>query len=186
MYTAVVAFLTYASVYAYRKPFTVATFEGLSFWGIKYQVLLIISQGLGYMFSKFYGIKFIAELKRLGRWKTSAILVGSAWLCLLLFGIVPAPWGMLCMFGNGFMLGFMWGIIFSYVEGRKITDFIGSAMAVSFIFAGGFTRSVAMWLKDGWGARTMAGFCDWSAFCSAFNYFHVPAGAYSCPGCRRY
>lgn len=159
IYAATVAFLTYASVYAYRKPFTVATFEGLSFWGVKYQVLLIISQGLGYMCSKFYGIKFIAELKRAGRWKSSAILVGSAWLCLLIFGLVPAPWGMLCMFGNGFMLGFMWGIVFSYVEGRKTTDFIGAAMAVSFIFAGGFTRSVALWLKDSWGVPE-----QWLAF----------------------
>ena len=150
LYAATVAFLTYASVYAYRKPFTVATFEGISFWGVKYQVLLIISQGLGYMFSKFYGIKFIAELKRVGRWKTSVILVGAAWLSLLVFGLVPAPWGMLCMFVNGFMLGFMWGIVFSYVEGRKTTDFIGAAMAVSFIFAGGFTRSVALWIKDSW------------------------------------
>lgn len=145
-----VAFLTYASVYAYRKPFTVASFEGISFWGVKYQVLLIISQGLGYMFSKFYGIRFIAELKRLGRWKTSAVLIGVAWLSLLIFGLIPAPWGMLCMFVNGFMLGFMWGIVFSYVEGRKTTDFIGAAMAVSFIFAGGFTRSVALWLRDSW------------------------------------
>lgn len=150
LYAAAVAFLTYASVYAYRKPFTVATFEGISFWGVKYQILLIISQGLGYMFSKFYGIKFIAELKRVGRWKTSAILVGVAWLSLLIFAWVPAPWGMLCMFVNGFMLGFMWGIVFSYVEGRKTTDFIGAAMAVSFIFAGGFTRSVALWLRDSW------------------------------------
>jgi MFS family permease len=150
IYAAVVSFLTYASVYAYRKPFTVLTFEGLKFWGIEYQTLLIISQGLGYMASKFYGIRFISELKRIGRWKTAAILIGIAWLCLLLFAVVPAPYGMLCMFFNGFMLGFLWGIVFSYVEGRRATDFIGSAMAVSFIFAGGFTRSVALWLRDSW------------------------------------
>lgn len=150
IYAALVAFLSYASVYAYRKPFTVATFEGLSFWGIKYQVLLIISQGLGYMFSKFAGIRFISELKRMGRWKTSALLIGSAWASLLIFGLVPAPYGMICLFVNGFMLGFMWGIIFSYVEGRRATDLIGSAMAVSFIFAGGFTRSVAVWIRDTW------------------------------------
>lgn len=150
IYAATVAFLTYASVYAYRKPFTVGTYGGLSFWGIDYKELLVITQGLGYMFSKFYGIRFIAELKRIGRWKTSAVLVGASWLCMLVFAVVPAPWGMLCLFVNGFMLGFMWGIIFSYVEGRKATDFIGAAMAVSFIFAGGFTRSVALWLRDSW------------------------------------
>ena len=150
-YAALVAFLAYASVYAYRKPFTVATFEGESYFGISYQSLLIISQGLGYMLSKFRGIKFISELKLLGRWKTSVILIGSAWLCLLLFAIVPAPFGMLCLFVNGFMLGFMWGIVFSYVEGRRATDFIGSVLAVSFIFAGGFTRSVGKWLMLEWG-----------------------------------
>jgi len=53
---------------------------------------------------------------------------------------------MICLFANGFALGFMWGIVFSYVEGRKATDFIGAVLAVSFIFAGGFSRSVGKWL----------------------------------------
>jgi len=147
---ALVAFLAYSSVYAYRKPFTIATFNGLTFKGISYQTLLIISQVIGYMLSKFYGIKFIAELKTLGRFKTSVILTGSAWISLLFFALTPAPYGMLFLFINGFMLGFMWGIIFSYVEGRRATDFIGAVMAVSFIFAGGFTRSVAKWLMLEW------------------------------------
>lgn len=147
---AMVAFLAYSSVYAYRKPFTVASFDGIKFWGISYQTLLIISQVVGYMLSKFYGIKFIAELKKAGRFKTSVILVGSAWLSLLFFALVPAPYGMIFLFINGFMLGFMWGIIFSYVEGRRATDFIGAVMAVSFIFAGGFTRSAAKWLMIEW------------------------------------
>ena len=147
---AMVAFLAYSSVYAYRKPFTIATFDGIKYWGISYQTLLIISQVIGYMLSKFYGIKFIAELKTLGRFKTSVILTGSAWLSLLFFALTPAPYGMIFLFINGFMLGFMWGIIFSYVEGRRATDFIGAVMAVSFIFAGGFTRSVAKWLMVEW------------------------------------
>jgi MFS family permease len=150
LFAALIAFLTYASVYAYRKPFTVATFGDLQYWGIRYQTLLIISQVIGYMLSKFYGIKFISELKRLGRWKTSAALVGIAWLSLFFFAILPPLAGLICFLVNGFVLGFMWGIVFSYVEGRKATDFIGSAMAVSFIFAGGFTRSVAKWLLVEW------------------------------------
>lgn len=150
LYAALIAFLTYASVYAYRKPFTVGTFGDLHYWGIRYQTLLIIFQVIGYMLSKFYGIKFISELKRMGRWKTSAVLIGIAWLSLLLFALLPPPAGLLCFLVNGFVLGFMWGIVFSYVEGRQATDFIGSAMAVSFIFAGGFTRSVAKWLLVEW------------------------------------
>lgn len=147
---ALIAFLAYSSVYAFRKPFSVAAFSGIKFWGISYQTLLIISQVIGYMLSKFYGIKFIAELKTRGRFKTSLLLMGTAWLSLLLFAIVPAPFGMFFFFVNGFVLGFMWGMVFSYVEGRRATDFIGAVMAVSFIFAGGFTRSVAKWLMVDW------------------------------------
>jgi len=146
IYAAVVAFLTYAAVYAYRKPFTIATFDGLKFWGIPYQTLLIISQVIGYMLSKFYGIKFIAELRKLARWKSIAILVGIAWLALLAFAITPAPYGVVFLLINGFPLGLIWGIVFSYIEGRRTTDFIGSALAVSFIFSSGFVKSVAKWL----------------------------------------
>ena len=145
-YAALISFLTYVSVYAYRKPFSVATFDGLFFWGVSYQSLLIISQVLGYMLSKFYGIRFIAQLRRLNRWKISLLMIGIAWGALFFFAIIPPPFGMICLFINGFSLGFMWGIVFSYIEGRRATDFIGTAMAVSFIFAGGFTRSVAKWL----------------------------------------
>ena len=151
LYAAAVAFLTYASVYAYRKPFTVATFDDLKFWGISYQTLLIISQVVGYMLSKFYGIRFIAELKRLGRWKTILILMSIAWGALLFFALTPPPYGMIFFFINGFVLGFLWGIVFSYVEGRRATDFIGSVLAISFIFSGGFSRSVAKWLIVEWG-----------------------------------
>jgi hypothetical protein len=145
------AFLAYSSIYAYRKPFTVATFEGLRIWGISYQTLLIKIQLKSYKLSNFFEIKIIAELKRIGRWRISILLIGIAWVSLLVFAILPAPWGMICLFINGFVLGFMWGIVFSYIEGRRATDFIGAAMAVSFIFAGGFTRSIAKWVMIGWG-----------------------------------
>jgi hypothetical protein len=143
---AIVSFLTYTCVFGFRKPFTVAEFSGVRYFGVSYQTLLIISQVLGYMLSKFYGIVLISRMKKVGRWKLGALLIGVAWIALLLLAIVPAPLGMLCMMVNGYMLGFLWGIVFSYVEGRRTTDLIASVLAVSFIFAGGFTRSVAKWL----------------------------------------
>lgn len=145
-YLAITVFFTYASIFAFRKPFTVASFEGIGFWGVSYQTLLIISQVIGYLLSKFAGIRIIAELKRLQRWKASVLLLSVAWFSLLVFALIPPPFGMICLFANGFALGFMWGIVFSYVEGRKATDFIGAVLAVSFIFAGGFSRSVGKWL----------------------------------------
>jgi MFS family permease len=146
LYTSVVAFLTYASVFAYRKAFTVAAFDGMQIGTFSYQTMLIISQVIGYMLSKFYGILFISSLRRTGRWITVSVLVGISWFCLLLFAVTPDWFGLICFFINGFMLGFLWGVIFSYVEGRRTTDLTGSVMAVSFIFAGGFSRSVGKWL----------------------------------------
>ena len=147
LYAAIITFLTYASVYAFRKPFTVPAFADMpTVFGLAYKDALVISQVLGYMFSKFYGIRFIAELKRIGRGKIILSLVGISWLALLLFAVVPAPFNVTFLFFNGFPLGIIWGIVFSFVEGRKATDFIGAALAVSFIFSSGFVKSVAKWL----------------------------------------
>jgi MFS family permease len=147
IYAALITFLTYATVYGFRKGFTVCTFDGMSFAGIDYKIWLVISQVLGYTLSKFYGIRFIAELKRSGRGRSILLLTAISWIALLLFAIVPAPWNIIFLFINGFPLGMIWGIVFSFVEGRKATDFIGAALSVSFIFSSGFVKTVAEWLK---------------------------------------
>lgn len=142
LYAAVVAFLTYATVYGFRKTYTVATYDGIALWGLGYKELLVIIQALGYMSSKFFGVRFIAELGRIGRWKVIMLLVFIAWLAWLGFALVPSPFNMIFLFFNGFPLGLLWGVIFSYVEGRKATDFIGAAMAVSFIFSSGLVKTI--------------------------------------------
>ena len=148
LYSAIICFLTYATVYAFRKPFTVGIFaDGPHVFGLAFKDALVISQVLGYMTSKFYGIKFIAEMNKIGRGKLILLLVGISWISLLLFAIVPAPWSIVFLFINGFPLGIIWGIVFSFVEGRKATDFIGAALAVSFIFSSGFVKSVAKGLQ---------------------------------------
>jgi MFS family permease len=114
--------------------------------GIGYKELLVIVQAIGYLSSKFYGIAFIGGLNRSGRWKTIFLLVGISWIAWLLFAITPAPYNIIFLFMNGFPLGLLWGVIFSYIEGRRATDFIGAALAVSFIFSSGFVKSVGNYL----------------------------------------
>lgn len=133
-------------IFGFRKSYTVCTFEGMQFFGLNYKTILVLSQMIGYLLAKFYGIKFIAELKRFGRGKIILLLVGIAWAAWLLFALVPAPYNAVFLFINGFPLGMLWGIVFSYVEGRRSTDFIGAALAVSFIFSSGFVKSVGGWL----------------------------------------
>ncbi len=148
---AIISFLTYTMVYGFRKGFTVCSFEGMQYAGISYKVWLVVSQVIGYASSKFYGIRFISELKKIGRGKIILLLVGISWAGLLLFALVPAPWNIFFMFINGFPLGMIWGIIFSYVEGRRATDFIGAALSVSFIFSSGFVKTVAGFIMQQFG-----------------------------------
>jgi hypothetical protein len=119
----------------------------MAYAGISYKVWLVISQVLSYACSKFYGIRFIAELKKIGRGKVILYLTGLSWLALFLFALIPAPWNIVLMFINVFPLGMIWGIIFSYVEGKVTTDFIGAALSVSFIFSSGFVKSVAEFIR---------------------------------------
>lgn len=151
LYAAVVVFLAYTMIFGYRKTFTVATFDGLTIAGYSYKTVLVISQMLGYLLAKFYGIKYISELQRTGRGKIILLLTSIAWLSWLLFAIVPSPYNIVFLFVNGFPLGMLWGVVFSYVEGRRSTDFIGAALAVSFIFASGFVKSVGALLVNNFG-----------------------------------
>jgi len=135
-------------MYAFRKPFTIGLYADMpSFLGIEYKNLLVIAQVLGYTASKIFGIKFISELKNIGRGKLIFILIVLSWIPLLLFPILPAPINILCFFLNGFPLGIIWGIVFSFVEGRRATDFIGATLAVSFIVSSGVIKSIAKWLQ---------------------------------------
>lgn len=168
LYAAVVVFLAYTMIFGYRKTFTVATFDGLTVVGYSYKTILVISQMLGYLLAKFYGIKYISELKRTGRGKIILILTGISWLSWLLFAVVPMPYNIVFLFVNGFPLGMLWGVVFSYVEGRRSTDFIGAALAVSFIFASGFVKSVGAWIISDFGVSEF-----WMPFCAGV-VFCVP------------
>ena len=146
LYAALVSFGTYVFIFGFRKSFTVCTFEGMTFGPIAFKTAMVISQMLGYLMAKFYGIKFISGLEKQHRYKIIFLLTGIAWTAWLLFAIVPAPYSILFLFINGFPLGMLWGVVFSYVEGRRSTDFIGAALAVSFIFSAGWVKSVGAWL----------------------------------------
>ena len=145
---AMAAFGVYFCMYGFRKPFTVASFEGLSYFGVDYKILIIIAQAVGYFISKFIGIKFIAELKPAKRITYLFSFIAIAELALLGFALVPAPYNIIFMFFNGIPLGMIWGIVFSYVEGRRTTEIIGLFLCSSFVVSSGFTKSVGKFLMD--------------------------------------
>lgn len=145
-YAITASFCTYSCMYAFRKPFAVATFEDMEVLGVDYKVWLITAQVLGYTLSKFLGIKIVAEMGRNNRARNVLLLTGIAGLSLLLFALVPSPWNIIFLFTNGLPLGMIWGLIFSYLEGRKLTEILGAGLSVSFIFSSGMVKSVGKYL----------------------------------------
>ena len=85
LYAGGAALLSYSLVYALRKPFTAATFDGMELFGMDYKIATSIIQIFGYMVSKFIGIKLISELKREGRLKFILVSILVAELSLVLF-----------------------------------------------------------------------------------------------------
>lgn len=144
------AFAVYSCMFGFRKAYTVGTYNNLVFLGVSYKVCLVIAQALGYMSSKFYGIRFIAGLQPNRRAGFILLFIGLAWAALLLFAIVPPPYNIICMFLNGFPLGMVFGLVLGFVEGRKTSELIGAVLATSFIFASGLAKTIGKWLQLDW------------------------------------
>ena len=150
LFGSLAAFGTYFCMYAFRKPFSVATFENLVFWGVDYKIILIITQVLGYAFSKFVGIKLISELKLQKRLVYLLVMIAIAQLNLIFFGWVSSPYNIIFMFVNGLSLGMVWGVVFSYLEGREFTEILGVALCSSLILSSGAVKSVGLFVMNSW------------------------------------
>lgn len=151
LYAMATAFATYFAMYAFRKPFSAATFEGLSVLGteVELKTAFVVSQIIGYAASKFLGIKFCTEASRRARPWLLVLLVAAAELALVLFAILPNEWKIVAIFFNGLPLGMVWGLVVRYLEGRRTSDILLSALACSFIVSSGVVKDVARALMAG-------------------------------------
>ena len=149
LFLVTVVFCTYFCAYGFRKPFTAGTFD-LNFTvpllNIKlgYKTLLVVVQTLGYATAKFVGIKLIAEIKKDNFILIRALvgLLTIAGLSWILWAITPAPYNLIFIFINGFPLGLIWGLMLSFIEGRKHTELFGTGLSASFIFAAAFSQQI--------------------------------------------
>lgn len=142
---AIAAFCTYFCMYAFRKPFSAGTFEGQAMFGLGLKSVLVLSQGAGYMVSKFVGIKVISEMNARHRaaWLIGLIVVAELALC----GFAFAPMGLkpFMLFLNGLPLGMVFGLVLGYLEGRKQTEALSAVLCASFISASGVVKSIGQW-----------------------------------------
>lgn len=141
-YCIVAAFGAYFCMYAFRKPFTAATYADEALFGVDYKTVLVISQVVGYTISKFIGIKVIAELPPTRRAVGIVGLIAAAHAALLLFAAAPRPYNFVFLFLNGLPLGMVFGLVLSFLEGRRMTELLSAGLCASFIMSSGYVKSV--------------------------------------------
>ena len=153
------AFCTYLSMYAFRKPFTAVGYveiPQLYLFGVafSYKPIAVTSQLLGYMCSKFLGVKFASEATFAQRVPIVLGLILFAEAMLVCFALTPAPYNVGFLFLNGLPLGMVWSMLFGILEGRRITEFLVLGLSISVVFASGWVKSVGLMVIDSWGVPT--------------------------------
>ncbi|WP_066649027.1 MULTISPECIES: DUF5690 family protein [Sphingomonas] len=143
-------FCAYSAMYSFRKPFTAATYEQVAGWPfvLDYKIALILAQVAGYALSKFIGVKVISEIDPRRRATAILALIGLSWLALIGFALIPAPWNVAMLFLNGVPLGMIWGLVFGFMEGRRVSEVLASMLCASFIVSSGVVKSVGTWLMQ--------------------------------------
>lgn len=144
----VAAFGTYFCMYAFRKPFSVSTYYSVDAWTWHYKTVAIAAQVIGYTLSKFIGIKVLTELQPQRRAAALIGLIVMAELALVGYAMVPPPWNVACLFLNGLPLGMVFGLVLSFLEGRRQTEALAAGLCTSFIVADGVTKSAGKWMLE--------------------------------------
>ncbi|OHB79959.1 MAG: hypothetical protein A2W31_14570 [Planctomycetes bacterium RBG_16_64_10] len=142
LYAVAVAFSTYFCMYAFRRPFGAAEYRGYELGGLDLKSALVISQVIGYTLSKYLGIKVCSEATPQRRVVLLVTLILAAEAALVLFGLVPPRWWVVAMFLNGLPLGMIWGLVVSYLEGRRTSELLLAGLSCSFIVSSGAAKAV--------------------------------------------
>jgi hypothetical protein len=149
-FASLAGFAAYFSMYAFRKPFAAASYASVAGWDftLDFKIAAVIAQVLGYATAKFIGIKVIAEMRP--KYRVAAILglIGGSWIALLAFALLPAVLKVPAMYLNGLSLGMIWGLVFSFMEGRRTSEVLGAVLCASFIVSSGAVKSTGLLLMQ--------------------------------------
>jgi hypothetical protein len=137
-------------MYGFRKPYAAAEYGGAEYFDLTLKSLLVTAQTVGYACSKFIGIRVISGMPPVRRAGALLGLIAVAELTLILFALIPRPWNLVCLFLNGLPLGMVFGLVMSFLEGRRISEALLAGLCASFIVADGAAKSAgAMLLQRG-------------------------------------
>lgn len=151
LFAIVASFSTYFCMYAFRKPFAAAQFDGQFFANslIGLKTAVVVSQIIGYAFSKYIGIKICSEVTPARRAWSLIVLILLAEFALLLFAVLPGSWKVVAIFLNGLPLGMVWGLVVWYLEGRRTSEFLLAGLSCSYILSSGIVKDIGRAVLEG-------------------------------------
>ena len=149
-YAIFVSFSTYFCMYAFRKPFSAAKYEGLQFMDTEVQLktAFVISQIIGYTISKYLGCKVCSEVSRSNQAKALGGVILIAFVALVGFAVLPENLKVVAIFFNGLPLGMVWGLVSRYLEGRKTAELLFAGLSCSYIVASSSVKTVGGWVME--------------------------------------
>ena len=173
------AFTTYFCMYAFRKPFAAARFDGQLFAGtlIGLKTAIVVSQILGYSLSKYIGIKVCSEVTPARRAWSLIGLILWAETALAFYAILPGGWKVVAIFFNGLPLGMVWGLVVWYLEGRRTSEFLLAGLSCSYIVSSGMVKDIGRAMLEG-GVATW-----WMGIPFIGSMVGMPWAGWTNPGC---
>lgn len=132
--------------FALREPFLATPLAGtVSLFGaapIDLRAACIAAQALGLALSQPIGAVAVVELDPARRVPALVGVLGLAELALVALALIPPTFAPLCLFVDGLALGLVWGLVYSFLEGRRVSDGLGAVAAAGYLLAGGAMRSL--------------------------------------------
>lgn len=181
IYASIFIFLLYTCAYAYRKPFTAGIYEGETLWGFDVKILYVLSEIIGYAISKFIGVKVLSSMKANHRIYYVIGLMSFSEIALLGFATLSVPFKIVAIFLSGLPLGMIWGAIFSYIEGRRISEILNVGLSVALIISSGLVKTFGQFvinhfhISEYWMPVTTGALCFPFMLLCAYMLNQIPA-----------
>lgn len=141
-YASILIFILYTCCYAYRKPFTAGIYENQTFLGFDLKILYVLFEIIGYALSKFIGTYLLPSMKKHQRIYYIIGLLSFSELAWLGFGTLPTSLKIVSVFFSGLPLGMIWGIVISYIEGRRISEILNVGLSIALIISSGLVKTL--------------------------------------------
>lgn len=147
-YASIFIFLIYTCAYAFRKPFTAGLYADEYLWGFDVKILYVLAEIIGYALSKFIGIRILSSMKPQQRIYYTIGLMSFSEIALLGFAVLPVSLKIFSIFLSGLPLGMIWGVVFSYIEGRRISEVLNVGLSVALIVSSGLVKTLGQFIMD--------------------------------------